>query len=370
VIVTVEAIVGREAAARLPGAVKLAPNRVRAIAVEPFGAHPQPLYVAPALGLPGYRDDYDHYRLWRSMVEEPDRFGGFVDSVLRAQDGGAAYRSFVGLERLEALKGPAPPPAATNPSPEAGADERMIVLAARHIARRVRASGYRVILAGLGHAFFAARLARRWLAEEGLDVPVMVETGLYDLDCGPGADSFLLSHHNVARSARHSDVEDILGALTCGRRNACLAVLGAAQVDARGRINTTRLPGGRLLVGSGGAADIAARAAEVLVLTKCERDRLVAEAGYVTSPGRGVLGVATERCVLSRADGDVARWTVGEVLPLAGDVSPATEFGAIRDLCGFELEWSPDLGFALPLSAAERRALHELDPEGRYTRRA
>jgi Coenzyme A transferase len=368
-VITAEAVVSPEVARRWPGAIRIPPHKILAAAIEPFGAHPQPLYSAPGIGTANYRDDYDHYRGWRAISEEPDRLAAFVERVLRrGDDVGAAYRAWVGQEKLEALRRPPPAgpprPAASGPATP-GPDERMIILAARHIVRRVIERGHRVMLAGIGHGFFAARLARRWLAESGREVPVIVETGLYDLDVGLAADSFLLSHQNLARTARHSDAEDVLCALTCGADNACLAVLGAAQVDARGRLNSTRLADGRLLVGSGGAADIAAGAADVVVLAPCERGRLVAEVDYVTSPGDRVGAIATDRCLVAREPGG-SGWRILDPYPLEGE-SPERCLALIREGCGFPLAGEAGAP-AAPVSAAERAALEALDPENRYVR--
>jgi citrate lyase alpha subunit len=162
-----------------------------------------------------------------------------------------------------------------------------------------------VILAGIGQSFQAARIAKRALAAEGVVVRLVVEIGLYDLD--PEAGDYLLSHAHIDGAARHSDVEDALGAVTCGADARCLGVLGAAQVDRDGNLNSTRLASGRLLVGSGGANDIASRAAEVVVL--CPTDRLVPAVDFVTSPGRAVHSVVTDAGILTRARPGEGGWT-------------------------------------------------------------
>src|SRR5207247_858073 len=124
-----------------------------------------------------------------------------------------------------------------------------------------------------------------WLNEAGIDVRVMVETGLFDVECGAAADEFLLSYRTIALAKRLSSIEDVLGTLTCGAGNRCLGVLGAAQVDPSGSVNSTKI-GDKLLVGSGGANDIAAGADEIVVLTRCADTRLVPKVDYVTSSGR------------------------------------------------------------------------------------
>jgi glutaconate CoA-transferase, subunit B len=80
--------------------------------------------------------------------------------------------------------------------------------------------------------------------------------------------------------------------------------LGAAQIDRRGNINTTvigsydqptvRLPG------SGGAAEIAAHAKRVLVVTQLERRAFPERVDFVTSAGQRVSRVITDRCILER----------------------------------------------------------------------
>src|ERR1019366_9490394 len=82
-----------------------------------------------------------------------------------------------------------------------------------------------------------------------------------------------------------------------------IACLGAAQVDREGNRNSTDIPGGPFLVGSGGANDVASRATACVVVTIAQPHRLVERAGYVTSPGRNVESVATDLGVLRKHDG-------------------------------------------------------------------
>jgi glutaconate CoA-transferase subunit B len=80
--------------------------------------------------------------------------------------------------------------------------------------------------------------------------------------------------------------------------------LGAAQIDRRGNINTTvigsyvkptvRLPG------SGGAAEIAAHARRVLVVTKLDRRAFPEKVDFITSPGERVTRVITDQCIFDR----------------------------------------------------------------------
>jgi acyl CoA:acetate/3-ketoacid CoA transferase beta subunit len=187
-----------------------------------------------------------------------------------------------------------------------------VLLAARAIARRVREAGHRSILAGIGQSFAAARLAKLLLLEDGThdETEILIETGLCAVDVEQGH-PFLLSQQNAAAAERLSSIEGVLGTLVCGGRSSCLGVLGAAQIDPQGNINSSFVAD-ELLVGSGGASDIAASAPEVMVLTRS--DRLVPRVEYVTSPGPRVRTVVTEQAVFER-DGGESPWTVREVHP-------------------------------------------------------
>ncbi len=200
------------------------------------------------------------------------------------------------------------------------------------------------------------------LEEEGIEVPVMVETGLYGLPPLGQGHAYLLAHSNMIGARRLSDVEDILTTLTCGADASCLGVVGAGQIDPRGDINSTWATDGSLLVGSGGANDIASSAAEVVVLTSFSADRLVASVHHVTSPGRAVSSVVTERGVLVRSSPATERWQLQERVEPAGAAQ-------IASLCPWDwLQITAD--HAEPLTRGENAMLELADPEGIYHRRS
>ncbi|GAC1352153.1 MAG: hypothetical protein NVSMB1_12170 [Polyangiales bacterium] len=263
--------------------------------------------------------------------------------------------------------GPTASMVSSRPDAPARANEILLVLAARAIVARVRARKYPVILAGIGHAFLAARMAKLWLEEVGIDVKVMVETGLFDLECGPQADEFLLSYRNTALARRHSGVEDILGTLTCGADNGCLGVIGAAQIDHHGNLNSTRVEN-KMLVGSGGANDIATSAAEVVVLTRCTKGRLVKAVDFVTSPGHAVRTVATDLCTFSRRS-EGGDWIIDHIYAAHGGRPPSFALDVIKNSCDWTAAESPDPEYAPLISTAEMATVHSLDPQGIHWRR-
>jgi acyl CoA:acetate/3-ketoacid CoA transferase alpha subunit len=372
VIVTVERVVPVSVTRAHPTAISLPPHRVLAICEEPFGAHPQSLHCAVELGIPSYRDDVEHDERWRELTEDPGALAAFVDRVLRAPDAGAAYRDYVGAERLAQLCEPPAVPDAAAPTADDAA-ERLIVGAARQLAARARAIGARVLIAGLGQAFLAARMAQLQLAAGGHALRVLVESGLHDADDGAEGHGYLVAYDTAFRARRLSGIDDILGVLACGADNRCLAALGAAQVDRHGNLNTTRIAG-TLLVGSGGACDIAASVEEAVVLVRMQPGRMVDEVEYITSPGRAVGAVVTDRALLTRPvphsggrSGDA--WTIASVVPGDPDDTLETAVAALVRDCPWPLVPADELGFAAPITADEAGLLDALDPTGKYRQR-
>ena len=321
VVVTVERVVPSDVLGTLPHFVSLPAHRVLAVCEEPFGAHPQPLHVAPAelrALEPGYADDYAAYQRWRTMSQDPQAFAAFSQQVLDAPDGAAAYRSFIGRPRFEALRRvrpSVPPPAALTAEQLEPADD-LLLLAGRALVRRIAAGQHRAMLAGIGQAFAACRFAKLLLADRRDDrepeLELMIETGFAGIDA-LAADAFLLSRENVASAARLTSIESMLGALCCGGVTSCIGVIGAAEVDLNGNVNSTEV-GGELLVGAGGAPDIAAGAREVMVLTRADPRRLVGKVSYITSRGDNVRAIVTEACVFER-NGPGEPWLVRDVVP-------------------------------------------------------
>jgi len=334
VIVTAEKIVEEDELQGFAQLASLPAARVLAICEEPFGAHPQPLYLgSDVCGVTGYSDDFAAYETWRKLAEQPEQFAAYRRAVLEAPDGRQAYFDFMGLDRLEALRdsaqrsrtarpwvkndlspGEGKSDLARGPAQKAGrvlgASERLVLLAARTIVRRVIEAEHRAILAGIGQAFSASRVAlllgnARGGRPRGNRVQLLVETGISGFDAR-NAHPFLLSAHNMAAAARLSSVEDNLGVVACGRHNRCLAVVGCAEADADGNLNSSYVDG-ELIVGSGGASDLTAGAREAIVL--CKSDRLVSRVEFVTSPGTRVRAIVTEDGVLERRGAGQA-WTL------------------------------------------------------------
>lgn len=360
IIITAERVVGPEVIARAPESVLLPPHRVIAVCHAPFGAHPQPLLAPRALDAPAHADDFAAYELFRELGLADETRAARVEALLLGDDD--AYAAHFDLGR----RAPAPAVPASRPrepmNAEPGPTERLVLLAARRIMQCVRADGHRVILAGIGHAFFAARAAKLLLAAEGMEVDVLVETGMYGIDCAASG-PFLLGHDVISGARRLSSIEDALGAVTCGADNKCVGVVGAAQVDRFGNLNSTHLADGSLLVGSGGANDIASAAAELIVLASAEHGRLVDECHSITSPGRHVRSVVTELGVLVRQRG-ASTWRIEDAItPSPGD-DPGQR---LRGPCPWPL--SHQAATLAPAFSPEERAVFAALDEVRGSRR-
>lgn len=361
VIVTVERVL--EAGA-IPDSAQLLPvpsDRVLAICQVPHGAHPQPLHVPQAASLvPAYHDDFEHYELWRKLSLEPEPFRAFLAEVMNAPDPESAYLQFVGRDRLASqrvtVRESVLPKRAVNVTSARSANsalsdaERLILGAARALLRRVRAAGCSSLLAGIGQSFGAARLAAVLAEAAGLPLELSIEIGMSGVDPWH-AHPFLLGERTMASAKRLSSIETVLGALTCGAENRCLGVLGAAQVDEAGNLNSSYV-GGELLVGSGGANDIASSAREVLVL--CPAKRLIPRVDYVTSPGQRVRVIATELGVLERASAD-APWSFTSELD---DTAEAARM--LRERTSFAFEVSRTSRPTSPPTLLELRFLDHL----------
>jgi glutaconate CoA-transferase subunit B len=156
------------------------------------------------------------------------------------------------------------------------------------------------------------------------------------------------------------------------------ALLGGAQIDRFGNLNTTvigdylnpkvRLPG------SGGACEIASLAGQTFIIMRLKRRAFVEKLDFLTSPGhldgsnsRAKLGlpgsgpqiVITDRALL-RFDQESAEMTLTEL-------APGESVESIQAEVGWQLNVSPQLSVMEPPTEGEMRVIrHELDPEGLY----
>ena len=156
----------------------------------------------------------------------------------------------------------------------------------------------------------------------------------------------------------------VLGTLVGGPGTTTVACLGGAQVDRFGNINSTLVPDGPFLVGSGGGNDVASVAAEAIVVATLTAGRTPPECGYITSPGRAVRALVTDLGTLEKVDGDELVLTA---VP-AGDGSISERIDEARAACGWDLAVAGDVGELPPPTADEIAALRRWDPRGWFLR--
>ena len=157
-------------------------------------------------------------------------------------------------------------------------DELMIAAAAAELA------GVRTVFVGIGLPNAAANLARRSVAP---DLELIYESGVVGARPSRLPDS-IGDPALVSGAAATMSMRDLFGGFLQGGRIE-VGMLGAAQVDRWGNLNTTVIgsydkPAVRL-PGSGGACEIALNAGRVIVVMSQSTRSFVDHVDFVTSPG-------------------------------------------------------------------------------------
>ncbi|MFH9397961.1 CoA-transferase [Streptomyces sp. NPDC017556] len=382
VLASVEAIVDDEVIAAMPDRVVIPAARVLGLCEAPLGAHPQSLRTGGLAGIDGYLDDYDFLTDIVAACKDPEAAAAWYEKWVGGVGSHSDYLERLGGTRRGALVFPAPPGAPVaaekDRSPVDGyaaptEQEQLIVLGARTIADLVRDRGYDTLLAGIGTSHMSAWLAARLLGRDGVQVRVAAELGLQSMDPEPG-DVFLFSQRHAERSQMLAGVAETLGGAVAANPR-CLGVLAAAEIDPDANINTTLLPDGRWITGSGGANDIAS-SVDCVVIAVASARRYVPRLAHLTSPGLRVRDVVSQFGRFTRAEAGAAFELVSWLPPVPGrgraekDLPDGPE-AAVRDLTGWEFpEASTGVsGFLTDEKAVtteELVLLRTMDPEGFY----
>ena len=178
--------------------------------------------------------------------------------------------------------------------------EQAASLGSREVERVVTDIGADAVLAGAGVANLAAWVAVGRARAAGRNVMLTAELGLWGYQPTP-ADPYIFNQRVFPATPYLSDASAVLGMVIGGPGTTTVGCLGAAEVDRNGSLNSTQLAGGRFLVGSGGANDVASRATACVVVTLARPERLPETVAYVTSPGQRVVSVVTDKGILRRA---------------------------------------------------------------------
>lgn len=369
VVLTAHEIVSTDFIRRHSHLVRIPGELVLSVSEVPFGSHPYGNYSAGIPELRAYSNDYRFMKEHREAQSSRDRYDAWIrEWILDVRDHDA-YLAKLGENRLRRIHRAAEPDSwqeelelhaeILDQPRAAGQVEEMIVQAARELAARIVRSGHRTVLAGAGQASLMCWLAAHRLREQGIDLAIVAETGMYGFDPRP-SDPFLTSYRNLPTCTLLTDVFEALGLHGCGGNNACVGAIGAGEIDKFGNVNSTRTSAGEFLVGSGGANDIVTSAAETIVVAAQRVQTFVEKVSYVTSPGARI------RCVIST----LGRFEKleGEELVLTGYFAAAGRdrehaVAEIRKRCGWELQVSEEVEELVPASAEELAMLRVFDPE-------
>jgi glutaconate CoA-transferase, subunit B len=241
------------------------------------------------------------------------------------------------------------------------ADEMMAVAAARRLRNGM------VCFVGIGLPSRAANLAR---ATHAPDCVLIYESGA--IGAKPAHLPLSIGDGELAETA--DAVVSVPEIFSYWLQGGWIDVgfLGAAQIDARGNLNSTvigdyarptvRLPG------AGGAPEIAAWCRETFVMLRQTRRAFVERLDFLTTVGKpGGSGGAGVTCVVTdlgllEPDPDTRELVLTELHP---DVT----VDEAQEATGWELRVAPDLRLGQPPGAGELQALRALKPANEDTLR-
>ena len=341
--------------------VRVPAHRVLAVVEAPYGAHPGGCY-APGIPVRSYGEDIAH---WSAVADAAarDELDDYADEWVLGLATHEDYLSRVGTEHLLWLEGRSDPmswkaDADANPvveDPVVSPWEQAASLGAREVERVVAAVDADAVLAGAGVANLAAWVAVARARVAGSRVVLTAELGLWGYEPTP-ADPYIFNQRVFPATPYLSDASAVLGMVIGGPGTTTVGCLGAAEVDSDGCLNSTQLAGGRFLVGSGGANDVASRATACIVVTLARPERLPLRVAYVTSPGDRVTSVVTDKGVLRRQDGVLRVAAVP-----AGPDTLEERVRAFASSCGYEPDVAREVEDLPAVSLQEVRALREFD---------
>jgi acyl CoA:acetate/3-ketoacid CoA transferase alpha subunit/acyl CoA:acetate/3-ketoacid CoA transferase beta subunit len=350
--------------------VRIPAHRVLAVCEAQLGAHPGGLFTGD-LPVEPYGEDYDFWVEARAATRADDFDAWMRHWFLEVEDQGD-YLDRLGGDRVARLRDKGrvdswrDDEAAYPPDLDAPPNrwELAATWGARHLADRVLALDADAVLAGAGVANLSAWLAVAKAREQGSAVQLTAEIGLWGYDPSI-ADPFVLNHRNFPRSTMLNDASTVLGALVGGAGTTTLACLGGAQVDRFGNVNSTLIPDGPFLVGSGGGNDVASVCAEAIVVALLSPERTPPDCGYVTSPGRAVRALITDLGTFVKPNPN------DELVLVAVPAGPEPlddRIEAARAACGWDVRVGDEVDELAPPEPQEIARLRRWDPRGWFLR--
>ena len=365
-IVTVDKIVDSDLVREHADLVRVPASAVRAVVEAPLGGHPGGLRPAGIPGVEGYGEDYEFWVEIRKAAKDPGAMDAWIKEWVLDADTHERYLERLGADRIARLRTRAEPgswrqeldamlPTLDLDAPP-NAIETAIVAASRQLKDRIKGVDGTAMLAGAGMANLAAWLAAYDLAEEGIVVDLVAEMGLVGYWPRPG-EPMLFNQRNFPSCTMLADIDTTLAILIGGGTARSVGSLGAAQVDRHGNINSTLIPGETLLMGSGGANDVATCATESVVVVTQLKERFLDKVPYITGPGERITRLVSTLGVYEKDQGEFVLTGVFDA-----DTDAAAKECVQR--CGWDLRVARELRTLDPPTTEEIRTLRLFDPHG------
>jgi len=365
VVVTTEKVTTTDFIRRHAALTTLPGYVVRSVSLASFGAHPEGMLNRGIAGFASYGEDPEFMDEVRKARRDPRLLTARVKEWVLDCPSHEEYLKKLGSARLSQLKARAekdtwqhnlePVLKNVSTSTEYTATEMMIVTAARKAREKTLQRCYRTLLVGAGTALLAAWLAYFQLKEEGYDAELVNGPGLFGYMPRP-ADPSITNYHSLATCKMLGDVMQSYGWMVSGT-DKCLAVLGAAEIDKWGNINSAIANNGLYLVGPGGAND-AGNAAEVMVVLTQSAQRLVKKVSYVTVTGNRVTTLISDWGIFEKLAPD-NEFVLTAYFPRSEAKDDI--INSIKERCGWELRVSAELKEATPPISQELTMLKLLD---------
>ena len=251
--------------------------------------------------------------------------------------------------------------------PAYSASEMMIAVAARML------TGARTVFVGVGLPNIACNLARVTVAP---DMELIYESGVY----GARPERLPLSIGDptlVSGAVSVVSMADLFG-LYLQRGLVEIALLGGAQIDKHGNLNSTVIgdyarPKTRL-PGSGGACEIATNAQRTFMIMRLKRRAFVEKLDFVTSPGhltggdsRSRLGLAGGGPEIVITDMAILNFDNTEREMQLNALYPGITEKNVQEEVGWPLGLAAKIEEVSAPSLEELRLIREdLDPSGMY----
>jgi glutaconate CoA-transferase subunit B len=236
---------------------------------------------------------------------------------------------------------------------------------------------------GVGLSMLAGFFA---IAHHAPNVRAMTEGGIYGATPIGGLPWGIECNRISANATSFTSGLDALGCMVASGR--CdIGIIGAAQVDRFGNVNTTGIWGDEIgehygppktrLTGSGGANDIAVGCKRYLIMASHEKKRFVERVDYVSSPGYLDGGNARDAYGFVGGGPSAIITTLGILRP-----DPVTKeffldayfpFSSVAEIIadtGWNLHVSPTVSVAAEPGEAELAALRSVDVTGMLRRAA